>query len=69
MSVQVRLRGEQAPIVVEPGINPAAQRYIDYAEALLERAEVSTDPEWTDALNRMAGQMMEIAIYLGARVH
>lgn len=56
-------------MVIPPDANPAAQRYVDHAEALLERAQRSTDPEWIDTLNRMAGQMMEIAIYLGAKTH
>jgi RNase P subunit RPR2 len=59
----------EASVSVQPGDNPAARRYVEYAESLLERAQVSTDPEWTDTLNRMAGQMMEIAIYLGAKTH
>ena len=55
--------------VAVPTGDPAAQRYLDYAQSLLERAEVSNDHEWTDTLTRMAGQMMEIAVYLGAKPH
>lgn len=57
------------PVVVPADANPAAHRYIEHAQALLERAGASNDPEWIDTLNRMAGQMLEIAIYLGAKTH
>lgn len=57
------------PIAIPVATSDTAQRYVDYAEALLDRAATSTDPVWTDTLQRMAGQMMEIAIYLGAKTH
>lgn len=57
------------PVVIPPDANPAAHRYVEHAQALLERASISNDPEWIDTLNRMAGQMLEIAIYLGAKTH
>ena len=70
MTALTRLRSQDADRAAQSSaMNPAAERYVEYADSLLERAQASTDPEWTDTLNRMAGQMMEIAIYLGAKTH
>ena len=69
MILPARSQIEEDNDMGSPITNPAAERYVSYAQDLLDRAQESGDSEWTDTLNRMAGQMLEIAIYLGAKTH
>lgn len=69
MSTAALRQNGQDDMISMTATNPAAERYITYAQDLLDRAQVAGDSEWADSLNRMAGQMLEIAIYLGAKTH